>query len=476
MAFYQKTLDDRIVGAVAGSSPGTGWTPVANFPTMVTNARTANRLLYLLPGTYHSTQIDLTTSTGGGNPLTITAELGTVTIQLSGSAPYLLKSLNVDSISISNISFDGNNISLNEPVTFPGLIRFSGSGIGRFIISGCNVFNTPNTGISCDGSVTGKIIDNHINNCGNGIVSLDSLVNVERNRVTYCHDNGVQIWTSSINGNNSVVSDNYITNINNLSGGTGQYGNGIVVYKANCVKILNNVIGTTNFSSIRLNQGSNCQVIGNFCFAAREVAMFIECPGPGGGGGYLVGGVISNNIIDSAGGGINIVNLGLADDGVTRRITVSSNQLYNITRNYISEYSAYTPGIGILAEGGSNIVGNSVESAAIAGIQLGTNNAAIDLTASGNFLKNTNIGIGYSANPASAGILISSNLISGYTFASSPSDPNYVHSGAIVSVSYIGGPTNTYQRDAPGGIANADYGNSTQTTVGTLTVGLNSSQ
>jgi hypothetical protein len=117
VTFYQKILDDRIIGINASTSPGTGWTTVADFPTMVTNARTQKLPLYLRPGTYPSLQIDVVTSTGSGNPLTLTAEVGTATIQLSGSAPYLFKANGVNNIDISNIIFDGNNIALTDPLT-----------------------------------------------------------------------------------------------------------------------------------------------------------------------------------------------------------------------------------------------------------------------------------------------------------------------------------------------------------------------
>jgi len=475
MAFFQKILDDKIVGTVANSSPGTGWTSVANFPAMITNARTACLPLYLLPGIYSSGQIDVTTSTGGGNPITLTAALGTVTIQLSASAQYLFKATDVNNIIISNITFDGNNMTLTESTTFPGVVRFSGvNGINNFVIDNCTITHSKGSGISTD-NATGRICNNSIYGCDNGICGLDSRLQIERNSVNYCNDNGIQIWTSSVNGNSSTVSNNYITNISHNSGGTGQYGNGIVLYRAQNVRVINNVIGITDFSSIRLNQAGNCHVMGNFCFSAREVALFIECPGPGSSGTYLVGGVVANNIINGAGGGIAVVNSGLAGDGVTRRITVIGNQISNITRTYISDYSNYTFGIGILCEGGCNIVGNSIESTDIAGIMLGTNNASTDLLASGNFVRNTNIGIGYSADPSAVGTLISGNLISGYTTSSNVTDPNYAHSGAIVSASYIAGTANTYQRDSSTGVPNTDYGNATQTVAGPLTVGNNKS-
>ncbi|NTG51667.1 TIGR03808 family TAT-translocated repetitive protein [Agrobacterium rhizogenes] len=467
MTFYQKILDDRIIGINASSSPGTGWTTVASFPTMVTNARAQNLPLYLRPGTYPSLQIDVLTSTGSGNPLTLTAEVGTATIQLSGSAPYLFKANGVNNIDISNVIFDGNNVALTDSSQTAGLLHFSGSGITNFNIRNCDINNSTAAGISCDSGANGKITDNRIYNCDTGVFSIDCTVYVQRNRVTYCNNNGIIIWTSSINGNSSEISDNYIDTIKNNAGGTGQFGNGVGIYRAYNVKILNNTIFNCNYSAIRLNASGNSHVVGNYCYNLRETAIFMEAPGAG---ENLDGGVVANNIVNTAGTGILVVNSGLYGDGISRRVTVIGNQVSNLVRNHIPEEGGYTSAIGILVEGSCNVVGNNIENAARCGIVLGTNNASTDLTASGNFVHSCPLGVGYSANSSATGTLISSNLISNYTVPSGPSDPNYPYSGAIVSVSYNG---TDYQRDAPGGGANTDYGNSTQTTVGPLTVGVN---
>lgn len=46
-----------------------------------------------------------------------------------------------------------------------------------------------------------------------------------------CHNNGLLLWTSREVGDNSIIINNYIRDVSNSSGGTGQFDNGINVYR-----------------------------------------------------------------------------------------------------------------------------------------------------------------------------------------------------------------------------------------------------
>ncbi len=456
MAFWQNVLTDRIVGAVGASSPGTGFTSVANFPTLVGNARTQKLPLYLLPGTYPSTQLSITS----GNPLVLSAEKGTATIQFSGGSDNLFFIQNVSDCKLQGLLINGNNATFTNPGQLTALVNIQGSGVAACIISDCTIYNSTHCGISCSGNAYTSMINNLIYSCDAGIWSIDGTVYINKNTVQYCNNNGILVQASTAtNVNGSEVSSNYISDISNASGGSGQYGNGINVFRAGGVKILNNTIYRCNYTSIRINIAGNCQVIGNHCsVASGDVAIYFEAPGPGGGGTTLIGGIFANNIVDTATTGISIANSGLYDDGVTRRITISGNQVTNVTS------------YGIQVEGSCDVVGNIVETASI-GIVLGTNDATKDLVASGNYVTSCNMGIGYSANAAAKNILVSSNLVTNYVTNSNPAAPGYARSGAIVSVSYATSPG--YTRDSVSGAANTDHGNDTHTVVGSLTVGMN---
>lgn len=458
MNFYQTMLPDRIVGAYASSSPGSGWTSVSSFPTLIANAQAANLPLFLRPGTYPSSQIDIS----AGNPLTVSGVLGQVTIQLNGSAPYLLKVNGVNNVVLENIVFDGNNIALTDTSLTAGLIAFQGPGISKFLIQDCVISNTTQSAISCFANCAGDILRNTIFSCDRGIFCQDSGVNIERNDIGYCHNNGLLLWTSTQVGNNSIIINNYIHDISNSSGGSGQFGNGINVYRAIGVRVADNNIYNCSYSAIRMNAAGDSVVSGNYCASSGELAIWFEAPGPG---TSLTGGICASNIIESAAAGIAVVNSGLYNDGVSRRVTVIGNQISGI-----NGASKNTDGCGIKIEGSVNAIGNIIDTASNCGIILGTNDAAHDLVVSGNLITRTPLGIGYSANPSAVGLLISNNEVSGFANVSNPTDPGYSYSGAIVSVSYDG---THYVRDAPGGVANTDYGNAAQMVVGALTVGMN---
>lgn len=469
MAIYQKTLDNTVVAINAASSPGTGWSLAATLQAVLNSARTANMPLFLRAGTYSTGALDVTTGTGGGKPLELLAEPGTVTISLSGTALHLLQVDGVADVTIRGIIFNGNNQALTGSGE-RGLVRFVNAGAINFSIENSVVLNSTAGGIVIDGGAKGRITSNRISACVTGIFANDSVVDIEGNQLSTLGDNGIAVWTSSIAANGSTVRNNIIDNVNNASGGTGQYGNAILVFRAGNVKVVENTISNVRYSAVRLNATSNSTVANNFCKASREVAIFVEAPASG---LNTNGCVIAGNVIDDAGCGVSIANAGLYGDGITSLNVVSGNVVRNITKKAIPD-PGYSPptttGGGIGVEHSTEVTGNLITATQGAAITLGTNDAAINLAAVGNTIISCPMGIGYSANGAARSLLIGSNLIRGYRNISNIADPLYPVSGAIVSQSFNG---TSYDRDTNGAVANADYGNSTQTSVGNLTVGMN---
>lgn len=454
MAFYQTILADRIVGAVGTTSPGTGWTTVTNFPTLVTNARSANLPLYLRPGTYATTTVNVTTSTGGGNPLRMYAPSG-ATVQLSGDAPNLIKVDGVNGVTLEGVSFSGGSYANTDTNAWPGLLRFNGD--IKFTISKCKIFSWSKSGISATAGAAGTVIDCQFWSLEYGVTVLDSQCTIERNSIIDCTNGGVYVWTSSAYNIIARVADNFIQDIQNAAGGSGQYGNGISVYRAGGVAIVNNTIYQCTLSAIRINGGSHCQVLGNKTWSTGDVSIFVESPGSD---VQTIGNIVANNVVDSGNVGITSVNVGLYGDGMTRRTIISGNQVFNSTNT------------AIVVEGGCVVTGNTIENGQI-GIQVGTNDASFELDVTGNFVQNCNMAIGYSADGAAAGMLISSNVIKGYRVSTNPTDPNYAKSGAIVASTYDGSTT---YRTANGSSPNTDYGNAAQTKIGGLTVGMNTAR
>ena len=467
MPVYQYNQPDRLVGQFATSSPGTGWTVVASLATLVTNARTANLPLFLLPGTYPSLQIAVSSGTGGGNPLVICGVPGATIIQLSGADANLLAINDVNNVVINDIAFDGGYQSITDPSNAASLVNVSGAAVRNLVLNRCSVYNSTKCGISFHSDASGVVSNSTIFGCDIGIFSIDASVKVDSNVVAYCTNNGIAVWTSAQAGNFSTISNNTVRSIDAQAGGTGQNGNGISVYRAGGVKILNNTVSECHYSAIRLNGASDGQVIGNYCWGIRETAIYFEAPGSD---VNLTGGICSNNIINGAGTGIAVVNSGLYDDGISRKVTVSNNQISTVTANYLPVEGYNTLAAAIVVEGSCNVVGNNIENAENYGIILGTNEGTTDLLASGNYIHSCPLGIGYSVDPAAVRILIDGNLISDFTVSSDPSSSAYAHSGAIVAGSSIG---SGFVRNSSGGTPNIDYGNATQTIAGPLTVGMN---
>ena len=463
MNFYQALLADRVVGAVAGA-PGRGWSQVPSLAAMIATAQAAGLPLVLLPGTYPSPQIDIAAT---GNPLTIGAEAGSVIIKLQTSAPYLLGVSGTGRVTLRGLVFDGAHLALTDRSATAALLKFEGAGLEHFVIERCTIRNSSKAGVACLEGAAGEITGNHFSHCNMGIFCIDAHVHIERNDIGPCDNNGVLIWTNAPGESRSTVCYNTIHEIASKAGGTGQNGNGINVYRASSVQICNNHIGFCTYSAIRVNAASDCNVSGNYCAHSGETAIWFEAPGAG---TFLTGGICANNIITSAGSGIAVANAGLYNDGTSRRVAITGNQISGIMSTYVPAEGQFTSGFGITMEGGCVATGNMIDGASHGGILLGTNNAATDIVATGNAIHACPLGIGYSANPAAAGLLISGNEISGYAQNSNPSSPSYAHSGAIVSVSFDGAKL---ARDAPGGSANVDYGNAAPTTVGALTLGLN---
>ena len=450
MALYQTVLADRYVGAVASTSPGTGWTTVADLQTLINNARTANLPLYLKPGAYTTNKIDVLSSNGGGNSLSIYATGSGVIVSLNASQPYLL-SANAINCKFEGIDFYGSGVTLTDlSLQFAAIIRFSGD--MSYDFKRCSVYGSPQSGIYAWGGATGRVRECKFYSLSYAIATMDCNVFVEDNSFVSCANGGVYIWTSSAHSIVALVNKNYFQYMHSTIG-DGQNGNAVSIYRAGGVKITNNVIYQSDFSAIRINGGSNCEVTGNRIWSCPDSAIFIEAPG---GDVQTIGNIVTANLIDASQRGIAAVNVAMYNDGMTRRTVIANNQITNSTA------------VGMAVEGGCTVIGNMIETAPL-GIQVGTNDATFDLDVTGNHVVNCSMGIGYSAHSAAAGMLISSNVIKGYRVSTNPSDPNYAKSGAIVGCLST---NRTYSGSTP----NTDYGNALPIKVGGATIGVNTAR
>ena len=233
--------------------------------------------------------------------------------------------------------------------------------------------------------VSGWIKDCEIGDIGKaGLFSEDAAgLEIAHNHVRDCGDNGILVWRSAPGEDATIVSANRIERIAAKSGGSGQNGNGINVFRAGSVIVNGNRIADCAFSAIRSNSGSNCQMIGNSCARLGEVALYAEFA--------FEGAVIANNLVDKAAMGISVTNF---NEG--GRLAVVQG---NLIRNLFFRKDADVRGIGIGVEADSVVTGNVIEGAPGYGIVIGWGRYLRDVSVTDNLIRNAHIGIGVSVDP-----------------------------------------------------------------------------
>lgn len=233
-----------------------------------------------------------------------------------------------------------------------------------------------------------------------GLLSLDGQgLDVTHNHVSECANNGIQIWRSAPGRDGTLVTGNRIERISAKSGGTGQNGNGINVFRAGEVLIANNRITDCAYSAIRGNAAGNIQMVGNSCSQAGEVALYAEFA--------FEGALIANNLVAQAASGISVTNF---NEG-GRLAVVQGNLIRDLVRR------AHEPvdkrGVGIGVEADTVVTGNVIENAPTAGISAGWGPYLRDVSISGNLIRTAGIGIAISSDPQAGACLVSNNMISG---------------------------------------------------------------
>jgi uncharacterized secreted repeat protein (TIGR03808 family) len=487
---YYLITSDQIIYSNSSTSPGTGWVSTS-FSGAVNQSISSNLPLFILPSTISIGPLSVTITSGTSNRLVMTAMPGTVTIQLNANGLYLFEVNDIPDVVIDGIVFDAQNHNLTENVggQGSGIVRVTQSASTNVSINNCKIMNAnnfvsgnPQAGIVVDGGSIVRISNTVITNCGYGVLSISSQILVSNCSITYGSssisgslDNGVVIFHPSLGSDGSAIEKSTIIQQSgsSTSAGNGNYGNGVLVYQGGLVRIINNIISSSHLSAIRVNAAFYTEVLGNNISGAVETGIFIECPGSG---TTNNGGVVANNIINGAGQGISVANLGMASDGVTKFISVTGNQVFNVTQNTVPNETSITPGVGIVITGYTIAVANIVQNAAVCGIVVGTNSAAVDLICNDNYVASCLMGIAYSANASAGKRLICNNVISGFRFVASPSTSGYQYSGAIVSATYGSttsygvniSPNINYLRDSSGSSSNTDYGNTNVQTASLL--------
>lgn len=322
----------------------------------------------------------------------------TTRLIFAGGPSAAITARNAASIRLEELTIDGDwRIAEGEPRT---LLSFSDC--EDLAIDAIRITRAAGHGLTLAGC-TGRIERSTVSDILDaGIFALDSRLAITANTIEGCGNNGILVWRSTLGEDGSEISRNRISKIRADQGGSGQYGNGINVFRAAGVRVQNNTITDCAYTAVRGNAASNLQITGNTCLRLGEVGLYAEFG--------FEGAIIANNIVDRAATGISVTNF---NEG-GRLAVVQGNLIRNLFRR--EQEPVDTRGHGIAVEADTNVNGNTIEGAPAAGILIGWGPHMRDVAVTANVIRSSRSGVLISSDIRATGrVLVSSNLITGAT-------------------------------------------------------------
>jgi uncharacterized secreted repeat protein (TIGR03808 family) len=377
-------IDAAQFGVRAGSSDD----QTAQFQRAIDQAARQRKPLAIAPGIYRVGNLKLPAGTQ------LAGVRGASKLVLSGRASMI--AAHADHVTLSGLVIDGELRRLPER---RGLVEFDD--VRQMRVVACEILRAGGIALVCrtsDGEIGGTLI---ADSADVAIHSLDARgLLIARNTITGAGNNGIQVWRAESGDDGTIVTDNRIEAINNRSGGSGQYGNAINVFRAANVIVRGNRIRDCAFTAVRGNAASNIQIVGNSVTDTREVALYSEFG--------FEGALIANNTVERAAVGISVTNFNQGG-----RLAVVQG---NLIRNLLPKRPAGTDpsdgaGIGIAVEADTTVNSNVIEAAPTAGILLGWGQHMRDVAATGNVVRRADIGIGVSVSAGAGSALIANNVI-----------------------------------------------------------------
>ena len=221
---------------------------------------------------------------------------GGSTLRLGYAGPMLSNDGPARRLTFEGVTFDGGGRAINGAY---GLFTFAD--VAEVEMEDCRVVNSTIALLlrRCGGRIRLSRFEDHSNtalydeNCS-GLV-------IDANHVHRCGDNGIHHW-GSLKGRHdgSRISNNVITDIKNLSGGDGLWGNGVRVAECGPVTVDGNVVERCAYTAIRNTGGWEVTVSNNRCKSLNERAMYAEF-------GFRDA-TFRNNVIEDCGDGISATN------------------------------------------------------------------------------------------------------------------------------------------------------------------------
>lgn len=370
--------------------PESGMDETRRFQRVLKEAAAKGRPVFLPPGTYRVSGLDLPDNTE------INGIAGTSQIEYTGEGS-LFSATGARRIRLSGLTIDGGNRWLSPDAG--GLVHFVS--VAQVEIEGCEILGSGANGIHLEGC-GGEIRQNRISGAADaGIYAVESAgLALRDNQLSGCGNGGILVHRYRPAADGTIVSGNRISNTLARSGGTGQNGNGINIFRAGGVMVSNNHVEGSAFSAIRANAASGVQITANQCLASGETAIYSEFG--------FEGAVISANVIDGAANGISAVNF---NEG-GRLAAITGNMLRNITAPGPYPAADAGFGMGITAEADAVISGNVIDTAAKWGILLGWGPYLRNVVATGNMVRAVPIGCAVSVAEGAGSALVAENSFS----------------------------------------------------------------
>ena len=390
-AGFGGAVDAAHAGLVAGSPDDQSQA----FAQALTRAEAEGRPLFLPPGRYEIAQVMLPASTH------LVGVPGESVLVFRGGR-YMLEARHARRLRLEGMTLDGRSPDgAALPLSAPALI--DADDVADAVIDDCRVTGSQKSGVKLR-DTAGRVTHSAFEGIRRAGIDIDQSRGMEifQNRVSDCGDTGILVQRDEEGADNSIVSGNRVQNIRADSGGSGQNGNGINLDKANGVIVSGNRVDQCAFSAIRCYSSDGISVTGNIATRSGETALYVEFA--------FEGAVVADNLIDGATDGISFANF-LEHGG--RLATCSGNLVRRITGGPQRDAAGRArAGGGIFAEADVAISGNVVEDA-VWGLQLGWGPYLRDVTATGNVIRRTRIGVAVSVVEGAGPALISGNLISG---------------------------------------------------------------
>ncbi|MEM0899290.1 MAG: TIGR03808 family TAT-translocated repetitive protein [Pseudomonadota bacterium] len=272
--------------------------------------------------------------------------------------------------------------------------------VGYVSLHDCSISGGSNDAVyleQCSGDVSRNTVSG---GARFGIFGVQShALTITENEVTQCGNGGIILhrWEQGEDG--SEISGNTVKQIRADNGGTGQWGNGINVFRTENVAVSANLVTDCAFSAVRANAARNFQVVNNTCLRSGETAIYAEF-------GFR-NAFISQNTIDGATNGISVTNYEVGGQGAV----VSQNTVRNLSLS--GSYEPMEPGfgIGIFVEAETRVIGNMIENAPLFGINVGWGPHLKNVVVRSNTIVNAETGIGVSSADGAGNAVLEDNAI-----------------------------------------------------------------